>query len=105
MARVWGHDSESLTESLVIDGPQLIEDDTTGLALKTTPHAIGICMHASRERSNNGGAEVLIELIGRDNQTRARLSDLPPPRWIEFDEKHLAAPRGAGSARYHSHSV
>ena len=89
----------------MIDGPQLIEDDTAGLALKTTRHAIGICMPARRERSDNGCTEVLIELIGRDNQTRARLSDLASPRRVEFDEKHLAATRGASSGLYHSHSV
>ena len=58
-----GHGPESLSQTFVIDRPQLIQDDVAGLALKAARHAIGIPMPARREGGNDRRAEMMIELI------------------------------------------
>src|ERR1700688_1885766 len=61
-----------------------------------------ILMPTRRKRRDNEGAQVLVELIARNNYARTGLSDLASTRWIDVYQKDFAAAHLA--QRYHCHS-
>src|SRR5438046_2124607 len=43
------------------------------------------------QRRNDEGAQMLVQLVGRDHHTRAGLANLAPPRRVERDQQHITA--------------
>lgn len=101
--RVRREATEPATEPLGIDGPELIQCDETRSTLKATRYAPGIGSPARRHRHDDHGAQVLVQLVRRNDEAGAGLLDLAARRGIQPYEVHFAA--GPGGPRYfHSHS-
>src|SRR5262245_46708703 len=98
-------DAEPLPEALAVNRAQLIESHSPFLTAKPTSRAEGIGVPTRSHRRNNDGTQMVIELIGRDDQTRPSLANLATARRIQFNEHDLAPVRNAGETSYrHSHS-
>ena len=92
--------SKPLCQSSGINRSNLVHGDEATAFLEPTRHPPRIGAPAGGHRGYDHRAQVLIELVGRENQTWARLANLTAGRWIETHEVHVTA-----AADYHSHSL
>ena len=74
----------------MINGSKLVQHNVTGFPTESTGDAIGIGLLPGGQGSDNGGAQMMIELVGRDHEAGARLTDLTSANRIQLDEKYLA---------------
>jgi hypothetical protein len=100
-----GQDAESLTEAIPIQRADLVERHTALFAAEATGRPKRIGMSGGRHGRNERRPQVMIELVGRNDEAGPRFADLAAARWIKFDEIDLAAIRNAGGPTYRqSHS-
>ena len=76
---VVGKRTESCPEALAIDRAQLIEHDGAALSGEPTRHAKGAGLVAWGPRCHDARAEVVIQLVGRDDPAGSRFPDLTLP--------------------------
>ena len=95
--------SESLEESLSVNGAKLVQRHKSGTLLEAARDAPGVGVAASRHRRNYDRSQVLIQFIRRDDQTRPGLADFTAKRWIKTDQVNLASLRRLGR-HYQVHS-
>lgn len=97
--------AEPLAEPLPINGAHLIERNTPVLAAEPTDGPERVCVPASRHWRDDHCLQMVIQLVGRDNETGTSFANLAAASGIEFDEHDLTAAWHAGGASYrHSHS-
>ncbi|CAK6690712.1 hypothetical protein IFHNHDMJ_00870 [Synechococcus sp. CBW1107] len=82
---------QSLDESFPIYGPQLVRHNMTFFAVKLATHTKRVWMAASRERGNNEGAKVSIQLVRRHYDTRPSLPDFRASRGIQRDKEDVTS--------------
>src|SRR5215212_4260159 len=82
-----------------VDGPKLIECDVSVLSIERNRNTPWVGTSTGRHRGNNGRAERLIQLVGRDHHARTGLAYLAASGRIERNEGHVEP-----TSRYHSHS-
>lgn len=101
----WGGDpAKPFDEPRTIHGSQLIEDDESVLALKTTTEPKGIGMPTRRQRSHEERIQVSVELVRRDDKTWARLPNVPATSGLKGNQVHVAAcgrPLSPTTIRFH----
>jgi hypothetical protein len=79
----WRDPANTLGQTDPVHGPELIQDDEPGLLLESTWQSEGIRTPTRRHRCHHERAQVSIELIRRDDETRPGPPDLPACRWVE----------------------
>src|SRR5438045_1097469 len=89
---------EPPNQARLVDRAKLVEDDMTVLSLEVAGHPGGIAAALDRHRRNNGGGDVTVHLVWRDNQAGSSLLDLGSHSGIQIDKVNIEAPD------YHSHS-
>lgn len=82
--------SETLEETLAIDGPELVQRHKSGALLETARNTPRVGVSAGCHRGNDGRSQVLIQFIGRDDHARPGFMDFTAKRWIETDQMYLA---------------
>jgi hypothetical protein len=70
----------------------LIEDNVTGLALKSARNAKWIHVSPRGQGSDNACTNVSVQIIRRNHQAGTGFPYLATPRRIEFDENDVASP-------------
>ncbi len=95
--------SEMANKMFPVDGTKLIGDDMTAHVHEATCHAERKRLAPGRERRDDDGAKMRVEVVGRHHDTGSSFLDLGAARWIQVDEEDLSA---ADQLRgYHCHSV
>jgi hypothetical protein len=99
-------DAEPLAEPLPVNGAHLIECNPPVPAPEPAdgPERVGV--PARGHWGDDHCLQVVIQLVGRDNETGPSLANLAAASGIEFDEHDLTAAWHADGAPYrHSHSA
>ena len=91
---------QAACQSFGIDRSNLVHGNEATAFLEPTRHPPRISSSAGGHGGYDRCAQVLIKLVGRENETRASLANLTAGRWIEAHEVHVTA-----AADYHSHSL
>ena len=73
-------------------------------ARKTARDAQGISVRTRRKRRDNECGQVLVEIVGRNDDARTRFSHLASARWIEVYQKDFTAAHRAQCYHFHSSS-
>ena len=83
--------AEPLAEPLPINGAHLIERNTPVLAAEPTDGPERVCVPASRHWRDDHCLQMVIQLVGRDNETGTSFANLAAASGIEFDEHDFTA--------------
>ena len=83
--------SKPLCQSSGINRSNLVHGDEATAFLEPTRNPPRIGSTAGGHGGYDRRAQVLIELVGRENETRARLANLTAGRWIETHKVHVTA--------------
>jgi hypothetical protein len=82
---------QSLDETVPIYSPELISHNMTIFAIKPATNTKRVWMSACRERRNNKGTKVSIQLVRRHYDTRPGLPDFRPPRGIQRNKEDVTS--------------
>lgn len=89
--RSWCRLISALDQTFTVDGSKLIEGDESRTVLKPAGNPPGIRVAARGHWRDNDRAQVLVQFVRRNDQTRARLPDFTARRRIESDKMHVTA--------------
>ena len=84
--------AEAPDQSLLINGPELIEGNETRTLLKSTADSPRICVPAGRHRCHDDGSQMFIQFVGRHHHARPSFLDFTAKRRVEPNEMNVAAP-------------
>jgi len=89
-------------QALAVDSPKLIEDNLPVLTVETACNPKCVRLPTCRERRDDRGSQMGVQLVGRHDEAWAGLLDLAAASRVQSDEEHFPAPWPIRS--YHSHS-
>ena len=94
----------TMNQPLAIYGANLVENNVSGSFAKPTWNSKWVGMASCRERSDNERPQIRVELVRRDDNTRASLAHLATPRRAETNQEHLSPTNRIPGHHFHSPS-
>lgn len=94
--------TEPLDQTVGINSSDLIEGHNAHPPLEPAGHPPRVHLTARCHRRHHGGAQIGVELVGRNDHTGPGLANLTAERRIEAYQMHLTP--GDPRSRYHVHS-